>query len=263
MNNSTTAAATTTSGFPTGIIIGAIILIVYILIILVLIESVWRLYSKAGKPGWTSLIPFYNTIVKLEIIGRPIWWFVIMMFVPLIGLWFEIVATLDFAKSYGKSTGFGILLFLVPIVGYPLLAFNKSTQYIGPVAEGLSGFTPASSRGPTPGSPTSSFTTPPAFVPPAPAPVGANPVTAPSPFMTTDPTASAAPVAPVVPVIPDQSPAAAAPMQSSIDELVAENLPPIVEPAPVIVPPLVVPPVAPADPVAASDDPGQPTPPQL
>ena len=82
-----------------------------------------------------------------------------MMFVPIFQVWVAIVAAIDFAKSYGKSTGFGVLVALLPFIGLPLLAFGKDTHYVGPVAEGLDTFTPAPDRTPA-ATPT---------VPPAPA----------------------------------------------------------------------------------------------
>jgi len=108
----------------------------------------WKIYSKAKKPGWASLVPIYNVIVMLEIVGRPVWW-IILLLIPFVNLVVTIILSIDLAKAFGKDAGFGILLLLLPIVGYPMLAFGKA-DYVGPVAAG--GAT-------TPAAPTQSDTT--------------------------------------------------------------------------------------------------------
>jgi len=49
--------------------------ILIIFIIAFYLYVYWRIFEKAGKPGWASLIPIYNTIILLEIVGKPWWWF--------------------------------------------------------------------------------------------------------------------------------------------------------------------------------------------
>ncbi len=137
-----------------------VFLIFYFIIAVICIVSVWRLFTKAGKPGWAAIVPVYNQIVMLQVAGRPVWWVLLMMFVPIFQVWVAIVAAIDFAKSYGKSTGFGVLVALLPFIGLPILAFGKDTHYVGPVAEGLDTFTPAPDHTTTAATPT---------VPPAPA----------------------------------------------------------------------------------------------
>ncbi|MEL7591355.1 MAG: DUF5684 domain-containing protein, partial [Anaerolineaceae bacterium] len=55
--------------------------ILYIAIIVFFIYCMWRIFVKAGKPGWTAIVPIYNVLVELEIVGRP-WWWLLLMFVP-------------------------------------------------------------------------------------------------------------------------------------------------------------------------------------
>ena len=88
--------------------------------------------TKAGKPGWAALIPIYNAVVLMQIIGRPEWW-VLLLFVPFVNIYIAVVSTLELAKSFGKSTGFGVLMLFFPVIMYPMLGFGSS-QYLGPVA---------------------------------------------------------------------------------------------------------------------------------
>lgn len=113
------------------------------------IITMWKMYRKANKPGWAAIVPVYNFVVLLEIVGRPIWW-ILLTFVPLVNIYVAIVVALDLAKSFGKSIGFGVANFLVPFITYPILAFSKNARYVGPAAEGLDSFAPAPDRAPTP-----------------------------------------------------------------------------------------------------------------
>lgn len=92
----------------------------------------WKIFAKAGKPGWACLVPFYNLIVLLEIVGRPLWW-IVMLLIPFVNLVFVFIIAIDLAKSFGKGTGFAMgLIFLSPIF-YLILGFG-SARYHGPAA---------------------------------------------------------------------------------------------------------------------------------
>ena len=92
-----------------------------------------REVRKAGKPGWAAIIPIYNTYVFFEIAeGNGVKMF--LSLIPIIGFIFPIIVTIKLAKAFGKGTGFGLgLLFFAPIC-YPILAFSKDTEYLGPQA---------------------------------------------------------------------------------------------------------------------------------
>ena len=111
---------------------GIVPLIFMLLIAAVVIAGVWKVFVKAGKPGWASLIPIYNIVVILQIVGRPIWWLVLLL-IPIVSIVVAIIVAIDMAKSFGKGTGFGIgLAFLAPIF-YPILGFGDA-RYSGPSA---------------------------------------------------------------------------------------------------------------------------------
>ncbi len=91
----------------------------------------WSIYSKADQPGWAVLIPIYQHVVLLRIVGRPMWWLLLLYVIPVGWL----IIPFDLAKSFGKGTGFGAgLLFLGPIF-YPILALGDA-EYQGPAAAG-------------------------------------------------------------------------------------------------------------------------------
>lgn len=108
-------------------------LICWFIFIVILIAAMWKIYAKAGKPGWASLIPFYNVWVLLEIVGRPGWW-ILLFFIPFVNIIVAILVSIDLAKSFGKSAVFGIvLLFIFNVIGYLMLGFGDA-KYQGPAA---------------------------------------------------------------------------------------------------------------------------------
>ena len=108
------------------------VMVACVIIAVVLVMAFWKMFTKAGKPGWACLIPIYNIVVLCQIAGRPGWWTVLLM-IPLVGLIFTIILMIDLAKSFGKGAGFGIGLALLGIIFYPILGFG-SAQYVGPSA---------------------------------------------------------------------------------------------------------------------------------
>jgi hypothetical protein len=100
----------------------------------------WIVFTKAGKPGWAILIPIYNLIIFLEIIGKP-WWYMFMFLIPIYG-WFilPIICINKFSKSFGQGVGFTLGLIFLNIVFVAIIAFSKSIQYIGP--DGIAPATP-------------------------------------------------------------------------------------------------------------------------
>ncbi len=111
-------------------------LIVLLPFILIQFVSLYFLFEKAGEKGWKALIPFYNTFVMVKISGRPTWWFYVILFVPVIGLLFQIGLAIDFIKSFGQNKARHILYLMVfGTIYMPYLAFSKNIKYVGPAAQ--------------------------------------------------------------------------------------------------------------------------------
>jgi hypothetical protein len=95
----------------------------------------WKIFTKAGQPGWASIVPIYGFLVFMKIIGKP-WWWLLLFFVPFVGflfaIYFIIAGTHALSKSFGKDTGFTVGLILLSFIFYPILAFDKSIVYVGP-----------------------------------------------------------------------------------------------------------------------------------
>lgn len=110
-------------------IVGLVFMLAMIAVAILLIVAMWKLFQKAGKPGWAAIVPFYNTYVMLEIARRPVWWFAVILLVPIVGTVLSLIAVVDFVKAYGKSTGYGILSLFFPFITFPIMAFDKNTRY--------------------------------------------------------------------------------------------------------------------------------------
>jgi hypothetical protein len=227
-----------------GLFAGVLLLIWFVIIIAVYVVTViglWKMYVKAGRPGWAAIVPVYNWWVWVEMIGKPRWWFwalvasVLLSWIPVVGIILSILmfviyllGCLEMAKVFGRGSGTGIGLWLVPFVFAPILGFGDA-QYVGAAAAPAGGYGTA-----PPPPPAGGYAVPPA--PPA-APV--TPVT---------PVQTSAPAAPVTPV----TPAAAAPAATDVAPEAAETT----LPEPPVTPPEA--PQAPETPPASSPPPPPP-----
>lgn len=109
------------AGQTTGSVIGGII--GYIILVILL----WRIFTKAGRPGWLAIIPIVNTIVLIQISGHS-GWSVLLYLIPIVNIIWSIVIAVHLSKSFGRGGVFGFfLLWLLSIVGYIILAFDSST----------------------------------------------------------------------------------------------------------------------------------------
>ncbi len=111
------------SGAAAGMGIGMMVL--WLVILILVIAAMWKVFEKAGKPGWAAIVPIYNMVVLCEIAGKPAWW-VILLLIPLVNIVVAIIVVLGVAKNFGKGAGFGIGLLLLPMIFYPMLAWGDA-----------------------------------------------------------------------------------------------------------------------------------------
>lgn len=98
-----------------------------------MVIGLWKLFEKAGKPGWAAIIPIYNTIIIAEIVGKPGWWGV-LVFIPCgVNIVFGIWLTNLLMKSFGKDVIYTVLAIFFPFIVFPLLGFSDA-RYVGPSA---------------------------------------------------------------------------------------------------------------------------------
>src|SRR5690242_8865837 len=86
---------------------GVVPLLIAGVIAIVMLAAMWKVFTKAGKPGWACLIPIYNLIVLLAIAGKPAWW-VVLFLIPIVSFVMTILMYVGLANRFGKGGGFAV-----------------------------------------------------------------------------------------------------------------------------------------------------------
>jgi hypothetical protein len=112
--------------------LGPIFWICFLAFLVFMIASMWKVFTKAGKPGWACIIPIYNVVVLLDIVGKPLWW-IILYIIPFVGFIIALIVTWNVAKVFGKGGGFALGLIFLPFIFFPILGFGDA-RYTKPAA---------------------------------------------------------------------------------------------------------------------------------
>jgi len=107
------------AAFGMGMTIGSL------LVAVLMIAAMWKVFEKAGEPGWAAIVPIYNVIILLKIVGKPTWW-VILFFIPFVNFIAIILVSIALAARFGKGDGFAAGLIFLPFIFYPLLAWGDT-----------------------------------------------------------------------------------------------------------------------------------------
>jgi hypothetical protein len=99
--------------------------ICYLAVLLLVVIGLWKVFVKAGKPGWASIVPIYNVIVLLEIAGKPLWWFILML-IPFVNFVVIIIVLVAVARNFGKGVGFALGMVFLPFIFIPMLGFGDA-----------------------------------------------------------------------------------------------------------------------------------------
>lgn len=100
-------------------------LLIELVIIVFMVATMWKIFTKAGEPGWACLVPIYNACVMFKIAGKPMWW-ILLCLIPIVNIIIAILAAIGLANKFGKGGGFAVGLILLPIIFYPILAFGDA-----------------------------------------------------------------------------------------------------------------------------------------
>lgn len=109
-------------------------IIFYLGVVALMVASIWKIFEKAGEEGWKAIIPIYNLITLMKIVGKPAWWVVLICLVPVANIIFLIWSYNMLSKSFGKDEGFTVGIILLGIVFFPMLAFGDAV-YQGPYGD--------------------------------------------------------------------------------------------------------------------------------
>lgn len=105
--------------------VGVLIAVVAITFWVVMVVAMWKVFTKAGKPGWWAIIPLVNTWVLFKIGGKPGWW-LFLMWIPIVNIVLSIFALNGVSRNFGKSEGFTVGLFFLPFIFFPILGFGSA-----------------------------------------------------------------------------------------------------------------------------------------
>ena len=111
---------------------GFIIVIIYLALIVVVIAGMWKMFEKAGQPGWACIIPFYNIYILTVIADKPAWW-MILFFIPIANIVAAIMIWHAVSLNFGKDAGFTVGLVLLGFIFVPILGFGDAV-YKGKLA---------------------------------------------------------------------------------------------------------------------------------
>jgi len=106
-------------------IFGCLMFLIWLAVMVTVIAGFFKVFTKAGQPGWAAIVPIYNVIVLLQIVRRPLWWIVLML-IPLVNVVVVIIVLIDLARVFGKGVGFAIGLLLLPFIFFLILGFGDA-----------------------------------------------------------------------------------------------------------------------------------------
>jgi hypothetical protein len=101
------------------------LIILLIAVAVLMIASIWKVYEKAGQPGWAAIIPIYNLYIITKIIGKPGYWTVLML-IPIVNYIFLIWSYNLISKKFGKDVGFTLGLIFLSFIFWPILGFGDA-----------------------------------------------------------------------------------------------------------------------------------------
>ncbi len=87
--------------------------------------ATWHVLEKAGRPGWTSLVPIYAWLQLLRVAGLPAWWLAVLC-VPVVNVVAWFVACARMARAFGKGRDMALGLALLPPVYMVVLAVDDA-----------------------------------------------------------------------------------------------------------------------------------------
>ena len=121
--------------------VGPVPMVIALAVMVFMLAAMWKVFTKAGEPGWAVLIPIYNAYIMCKIGGKSGWW-VLLMLIPFVNIIIAILLSIAIAERFGKGVGFGLGLAFLGFIFYPILGFGDA-QYQGGAAPAIGSALPA------------------------------------------------------------------------------------------------------------------------
>ncbi|NUO64857.1 MAG: signal peptidase I [Gemmatimonadaceae bacterium] len=106
--------------------VGTTTLVVWLAIVVLLVASMWRVFERAGQPGWMAIVPILNLYVLIKIAGKS-GLLLLAFIIPVLNIVAAFIVAFGVAARFRRGQGFGIGLALLPFIFYPILAFGEDT----------------------------------------------------------------------------------------------------------------------------------------
>ena len=116
-----------TSSASTAAVGGAMVVtyVISLVVSVLAIVAMWKMFTKAGKPGWASIVPVYNIIVLFQVCGmNPL--LILLLFIPIANVVVYIMAMVKLAGKFGKGGGFAAGLIFLNFIFMLILAFGDA-----------------------------------------------------------------------------------------------------------------------------------------
>ena len=81
---------------------------VLLVVMILTMAAVWKVFEKAGKPGWAAIVPIYNIVTLMRIVGLPLW-MLLLLFIPVVNLLLAIYVMYGLAQRFGKGAFFALV----------------------------------------------------------------------------------------------------------------------------------------------------------
>jgi hypothetical protein len=120
-------AAASEAGGIVAALFGGVFFLLFLLVFVNVAAGMWKVFEKAGEPGWAALIPIYTLVVLVKIAGKEMWW-VVLMLLPCVNFVAAVMICIDIARKFGKDTVYGVGLAFLPFIFFPMLGFGPA-QY--------------------------------------------------------------------------------------------------------------------------------------
>lgn len=97
---------------------------------ILVLAGMWKMFRKAGKPGWAVLVPIYNIYCLFDISWGKGWIFLLLC-IPIVNIAVNLIMNIKLAAAFGREKAFGIGLFILSPVFMAILGWG-SDAYLGP-----------------------------------------------------------------------------------------------------------------------------------
>lgn len=91
---------------------------------ILLVVAYWRIFEKAGEPGWKSIIPLYSSYTLCKLVFSSGWFFLLEL-IPVVGFVVRVVRRYRLSRAFGHGVGFTLGLIFLPNIFTLILGFNK------------------------------------------------------------------------------------------------------------------------------------------